>query len=203
MMAKTPGVRRTTAPRAARSAFAALAASVALTACAALSAPSIEPAPGPLTAQAAGSVSRATAGDPQRVIFLVRHAEAESDPGGDPPLTPAGVLRAERLASVLMDAGVEVIHSSRYRRTEATAAPLAAALGLEPVPYDARDLPGLAARLRSSTGRHLVVGHSNTTGEVVELLGGDRGSAIQSTEHDRLYLVVVEDGVVRTVLLRY
>jgi 2,3-bisphosphoglycerate-dependent phosphoglycerate mutase len=187
----TPPPRSARAPRAAVAAFAAfvaLAASAAFAACAAPSPPTLS---GP------------TAGGPELVIFLVRHAEAESDPGGDPALTVAGVRRAERLAAVLRDAGIQVIHTSRYRRTETTAAPLAAALGLQPVSYDAGDLPALAVRLRSSTGRHLVVGHSNTTGEVVELLGGERGSEIQSTEHDRLYLVVVEDGVVRTVLLRY
>jgi 2,3-bisphosphoglycerate-dependent phosphoglycerate mutase len=188
---------------AALAALTALAATTALAACAVPSPPASEPAAGPSATQAAGFVSGPAAGDRERVIFLVRHAEAESDPGGDPPLTSGGVQRAERLASVLRDAGIEVIHSSRYRRTETTAAPLAAALGLQPVWYDARDLPTLAARLRSSTGRHLVVGHSNTTGEVVELLGGDRGSAIQSTEYDRLYVVVEEGGVVRTVLLRY
>lgn len=143
------------------------------------------------------------AGGRDLVIVLVRHAEAYREPGGDPDLTGDGVLRAERLASVLRDAGIEVIHSSGYRRTDQTAAPLAAGLGVEPVPYDAEDLPALADRLKGLTGRHLVVGHSNTTPEVVRLLGGEPGSAIDASEHDRLYLVTIEPGGVRTVLLRY
>ncbi len=52
-------------------------------------------------------------------------------------------------------------------------------------------------------GRHLVVGHSNTTHDLVTALGGDPGPPIESLEYDRLYLVSMEEGGVRTILLRF
>jgi 2,3-bisphosphoglycerate-dependent phosphoglycerate mutase len=140
------------------------------------------------------------------LIILVRHAETPHEPGGDPALTGAGVQRADRLAALLHDAGIETIHTTDYRRTRATASPIATALGLEPVVYDGRALEAVAARLARAGGRHLVVGHSNTTPQLVRLLGGDPGPDIRDDEHDRVYVVVLEggsSGATRTVLLRY
>jgi 2,3-bisphosphoglycerate-dependent phosphoglycerate mutase len=137
-------------------------------------------------------------------VFFVRHAEKQLD-GRDPALTEVGVSRAEALALLLRDAGIQEIHSSDYRRTRDTAAPLAATLGLEVQLYDPRDMAALVEVLRQRGGRHLVVGHSNTTPAGVRLLGGREGEAIEeATEYDRLYYVsVCGDGQVRTVLLRY
>lgn len=136
-------------------------------------------------------------------IFLVRHAEKQKGP--DPSLTAAGETRADVLAAMLKDAGITHIHSSDYARTRQTAAPLADALGLSVELYDPRDLPAMAARLKTMTGTHLVVGHSNTTPQLTELLGGDGGTPIvEATEYDRLYLVVTgADGSVRSTLLRF
>lgn len=137
------------------------------------------------------------------VAFLVRHAEKAEGP--DPELTAAGQARAERLAAILRSAGIERIHSSDFKRTRNTAAPTAEALGLEIELYDPYDLEGLAAMLREAGGRHLVVGHSNTTPAVAELLGGEPGTEIdEPTEYDRMYVVTAgADGEVSTVLLRY
>lgn len=71
--------------------------------------------------------------------------------------------------------------------------------------YDPRDLPGLVEKLRRAGGRHLVVGHSNTTPAVVELLGGEPGQPInEAGEYDRLYNVSIgPDGTTSSVMLRY
>lgn len=136
-------------------------------------------------------------------IFLVRHAEKQG--GDDPALTEGGAIRAEALSDLLRDANVAHIHSSDYRRTRDTAAPLADRLGLAVRLYDPRDLPGMAEGLLASEGTHLVVGHSNTTPQLTELLGGEGGTPIvEATEYDRLYLVRrAPDGSISTVLLRY
>ena len=138
------------------------------------------------------------------VIFLVRHAE-KADSGPDPRLTAAGHDRATRLAVTLGSAQIAYVHSSDYARTRDTAAPVAAALGLEVQLYDPRDLPGLAAQLRQTGGRHLVVGHSNTTPALVELLGAKPGVPIdEAGEYDRLYIVTIaRDGTTDSALLRY
>jgi broad specificity phosphatase PhoE len=136
--------------------------------------------------------------------FLVRHAE-KVDSSRDPELSPEGKQRAAALAVVLVDAGIEYLHSSDYIRTRDTAAPLANASGLEVNLYDPSDLLGLADALRAKGGKHLVVGHSNTTPVLAELLGASPGAPIdEATEFDRLYVVTAgKDGTVQSSLLRY
>ena len=57
--------------------------------------------------------------------------------------------------------------------------------------------------LKAMGGRHLVLGHSNTTPGMVRALGGDPGSGIEEMEYDRLYIVTVTDDGVSTVLIRF
>lgn len=136
------------------------------------------------------------------VVYLVRHAEAEPDGTRDPALGEVGRERAERLASVLRDAGITHIHSSDFQRTQQTAAPASEALGIPVMSYDPRALEPFADELRATPGRHLVVGHSNTTGVLAGILEGEAGAAFDETEFDRLYVVVLdpEAGGVRTLL---
>ena len=143
----------------------------------------------------------------ETLIFLVRHAERADDGGmageEDPHLSAAGEERAEALARMLKDAGITHIHSSDYIRTRETAAPLAAASGLEISIYDVRNPKAFSAKLMATPGRHLVVGHSNSTAELVTAMGGPPQGAIDAMEYDRLYLQSVEANGVRTVLLRF
>jgi len=146
------------------------------------------------------------------VAFLVRHAEKAADGSADPDLTVAGRLRAAELAVLLRDTDIKHVHSSkdpktgiRIKRTGNTAAPIAEELGQKVKLYDPRDLPTLVTLLRQVGGRHLIVGHSNTTPKVVELLGGESGAPINDKrEFDRLYIVNVgANGMVSTVMMRY
>jgi len=136
-------------------------------------------------------------------VYLVRHAE-KVDQSRDPDLSGDGYLRAEELARTLADAKIEYLHSSDFIRTRLTAAPVAELFGLELELYDQNDLFSLADSLKAVGGRHLVVGHSTTTPELVELLGGDPGYPIEELkEYDRLYILTIVKGKVNTVLLRY
>lgn len=156
-----------------------------------VSAALLSAAPAPATAQAG----------PPALIVLVRHAETVHDDSRDPALSDAGLQRAERLAVLLADAGFTRVHSSPYRRTLQTAGRVAAAVGEDVVEYDPRALPDVAASLMAQPGRHLVVGHSNTTPMLVELLGGDPGPPISEDEHGRIYVLVPgTDGMVTLVL---
>lgn len=138
------------------------------------------------------------------VIYLVRHAERAEDGTDDPPISETGRERARVLSDMLRDAGITAIHTTDRKRTRQTGAPLAERLGLPFEVYDSRDLPGLTARLRATPGRHLVLGHSNTTPALVGALGGTGGDPIAEGEYDRLYVVVVHPGgSVTTSLLRY
>jgi len=138
------------------------------------------------------------------VVYLVRHAERAEDGTNDPPISEEGRARAAELAHLLGSAGVTRMHTTDYQRTRQTGAPLAEALGLSMKSYDPRDLPAFAQSLRGMPGRHVVLGHSNTTPALVEALGGDPGAPIAEMEYDRLYVVVIPpSGSPTTVLLRF
>ena len=136
-------------------------------------------------------------------IYLVRHAEKVTISPQDPALTEFGEERARNLAVMLHSAGIERIFSSDFVRTRDTAAPLAGKLDLEIEIYDPKALELLAAELLLLEGNALVVGHSNTTPELAELMGGDGGTPIvEEWEYDRLYLLQTENGrVTHTILL--
>lgn len=160
-----------------------------------------------LLAGGAGTVAaQAGADDGVSVVWLVRHAEradAGMDDQPDPDLSETGRVRAAELARFLGDAGITSIHSTPYRRTQQTAAPLAEALGLPVQTYDPRDTAAFVEALHAP-GRHVVVGHSNTTPALVQQLGGDPVSAIHEAEYDRIYVVVLgADGSVTSSLLRF
>lgn len=137
------------------------------------------------------------------VVFLVRHAERAEDGTSDPPISESGRDRALLLSEVLRDAELTQIHTTDFRRTRATGRPTAEAAGLEMTLYDPDDLEGLAEELRRTPGRHLVLGHSNTTPALAEALGGDPGSPIDEMEYDRLYVVTLTDEGASTVLIRF
>jgi phosphohistidine phosphatase SixA len=144
----------------------------------------------------------------QTVVYLLRHAEPTLPAMGsdaDPHLNLAGQERAHALRHVLEQAGITGIFSTDYNRTRETVAPLADALGLQVETYDPRAPEKLIAYLKRTPGRFVVAGHSNTTPELVSLLGGDPGAPInENYEFDRLYQVVIAtDGTVTTTLLRY
>ena len=136
-------------------------------------------------------------------VYLVRHAE-KVDQSKDPDLSEDGYFRAGELARTLADAKIEYVHSSDFIRTRNTAAPVAEFFGLEIELYDQNDLFAFSDSLKARGGRHLVVGHSTTTPNLVELLGGDPGYPIEElNEYDRLYILTIRNGKVNTVLLRY
>ncbi|WP_291206107.1 histidine phosphatase family protein [Hyphomonas sp.] len=140
---------------------------------------------------------------PYARLFLVRHGEKEA--GADPALSLAGAQRAQALAARLGGEGVTQIWSTQTNRTRQTAAPLAAALGLEVLIYDASALAAFASALGDTPGVKLVVGHSNTTDALAALIGADPGPAIhEASEFDRMYVIdLSEDGVTADRIERY
>jgi broad specificity phosphatase PhoE len=137
-------------------------------------------------------------GDPAgtTTVIVVRHAEKAAAPAADPPLTPAGVARAEALVGAVRGMPVTAVVSTDFARTRATAAPLAARLGLTTEIVDAR-LPdharraaeGVLARHRGETV--VVVGHSNTVPDIVAALGAAKPAPICDAEYDNLFVVRV------------
>lgn len=135
--------------------------------------------------------------------YLVRHAEKTKDKK-DPALTDAGKQRAQDLALRLKDVKLTKIYSSDYTRTRDTAAPVAAAQGLDVTLYDPRDLQGFAESLSQEKGHILIIGHSNTTPPLAALLGGEAGEPInEAAEYDRFYVLSKTGKNAITVMERY
>jgi broad specificity phosphatase PhoE len=159
---------------------------------------------------AAGILLLAQSALAQRAVFVVRHAEKQSE-SNEPgvPLSAAGRARAGRLAALLKGAGVTAIYSTDFVRTLETAEPLARALKITVRKYSAMgpdgkpDLQPLAARLKADNSRDtvLVVGHSNTVPPLLKALGCAEDITIAASQYDDLFAVVLRgDGP--PVLLR-
>ena len=126
-------------------------------------------------------------------VILVRHAEKET--GDDPGLTASGQARARALVDAVGDDPLAAIYVTQFRRTRQTAAPAAAAFGIEPTVIPAEGSTedhgrAVAAHILAHHGgeRVLVVGHSNTLPPIIRHLGS-APPAIEETEYDRLFVV--------------
>lgn len=143
-----------------------------------------------------------------RQVFLVRHAEREWD-GEDPPLIAAGELRAQALAETLRDAGITRIVTTQWRRTRATAEPLAKLLRITPqvIPvFDGKareNIDETAAAVRSYKDETvLIVGHITVTG-VIAALGGPRLPTICDNVFSDLFLFMPAAGDGSLIHLHY
>lgn len=161
-----------------------------------------------LTISLSGQVGEAAAhqvatGEPALTVFLVRHSEKE--PGREPGLTPEGKARARSLAQLLSSVQLDAVYATDYRRTRQTAKPSADQQGLPVSLYPPGKLKQFAEQLKMRGGQVLVVGHSNTTPQLVSLLGGEAGEPFdEKREFDRLYLLQGDpSGQISTVVLRY
>jgi broad specificity phosphatase PhoE len=142
---------------------------------------------------------------PPLTVFLVRHAEKETNVA-DPPLTKAGRERAEDLAGVLADAGLTAIFTSEYERTRETAAPIAKRSGLTPTVVPAKDLDTLLSKVRALPpgARVLIVGHSDTVPALAHRLTGADVADLTDAQYDRLFVGTVgKDGHGEVLVLHY
>ncbi len=135
-------------------------------------------------------------------LYLVRHAEKQLDGSRDPVLTEAGKHRSEQLAKWFQSKDIEDIWSSDYRRTRDTATPLLKQAGLELSLYDPRDQSTLVEHLLDRQHNALVIGHSNTIPELARLLCECAIADMDESEHDRLIVIGVVDGVTNVSTLQ-
>jgi broad specificity phosphatase PhoE len=147
-------------------------------------------------------------------VLFVRHAEtgeamAASD---DPPLNERGRLRAEQLADFVADidvvASVDAIYVNGTRRTQETAAPLAARLNITPwTEEDHYDVDRFMSRvLRRHKGQIvLVVSHGDAIAPLIdELHGSKRLPPFGPDDFGELYVVTIPwYGKVKTLRFHY
>lgn len=147
----------------------------------------------------------AQAATPVTTVILVRHAEKVLEPkSDDPPLTEIGLARAAELARVLGDSGIAAIYTTPTERTRKTAAPIAEKLGLDPidVPTGMNYSKQIAKIIREKHSGQtvLVVGHSNTTPQVIRQLGFAGAPAIADSQHDDLFILTFAGTGPRTLV---
>ncbi|MCK6551597.1 histidine phosphatase family protein [Myxococcota bacterium] len=142
----------------------------------------------------------------ETTIILVRHAEKRLEPKeDDPPLTDAGRARAEELVKAVATFDVKVLYATEYKRTQETIAPLAKALGVEPIIRSSKDPAATAADIVAShAGRTiLVAGHSNTVPDLIAALGGPKDVKIEDGDYDNLFVLVRSAAEARLLHLTY
>ncbi len=144
-------------------------------------------------------------------FILLRHAEKDTSHAGspmmkaDPPLSKAGEARAERLLEVLKEYNPDMIYSTNYIRTKATATPLAKKFSKEIQIYDPKNLAAFAEQIMQQTGKTVVViGHSNTTPALVNLLIKEaKYPNLDESVYNQLWIVTIENGKSNAKIIAY
>jgi broad specificity phosphatase PhoE len=124
-------------------------------------------------------------------ILLVRHADRPVS--GEDALTPTGTTRAQELVHVARKSDLRAVYRTNTNRSRDTATPVATAVGLTPVTYDANDVAGVISMvLADHRGETvLVVGHSDTVPQIITQAGGPSLPNIAGNEFDDLFVVTI------------
>ena len=162
-------------------------------------------------AQAAPSISQAVgSADAPALTVLVRHADRAATPADDPPLTAAGMKRAEDLAAAVHDTRFSAILATDFVRTRDTARPVASTLGIVPETVPRKGQPAdqhvkaiEGAVHRYAGGAVLVVNHSDTLPAIIAALSGPRIVPICDSIYDDLFMLVPIVGKMQLVHSRY
>jgi 2,3-bisphosphoglycerate-dependent phosphoglycerate mutase len=129
-------------------------------------------------------------------FYFIRHAEKAADQGSDPELTEKGKKRAEQWVNYFFLKDLDHVISSDFKRTNATAAPLAKAKNLDIEIYDVRKVTGTSL-LETYRGKTVAVyGHSNTINAYANELQSDRVyKDLEETDYDHFFIVRIDkDG---------
>ena len=128
------------------------------------------------------------------VYYFIRHAEKDrSDPTNkNPSLTIQGLERANKWALFFKDKNIAAVYSTNYIRTQQTALPIAKEQNIEIISYTAKELIS-EKFIANNKGKNIViVGHSNTTPELVNsLLGEKKYKDIADRENNNLFVVTL------------
>ncbi|PYS68626.1 MAG: hypothetical protein DMF69_19610 [Acidobacteria bacterium] len=144
---------------------------------------------------------------PLSTIILVRHAEKKIEPNNpDPDLTTEGGARAQEIARMFGDAGINAIYATQFKRTQQTVKPLSDRIGVAPTILDAKQTDELINRLLTNHRGQTVfiAGHNNTVPALVSALSGETYGVIPESEYDNLYVVTIyRFGKAKVLKMKY
>ncbi|ATC85815.1 SixA phosphatase family protein [Pseudoalteromonas arctica] len=120
-------------------------------------------------------------------IYLFRHSEKLT--GKNPALSEVGKARANNLVTFFKEYQNIHIFSSNYKRTLQTAAPLQAYFNTDVNVYNAGELSDLKNELLKLKGVVVVIGHSNTTPQLAELLSNEKVPAMSETQFTQYFIL--------------
>ncbi|AZQ44162.1 SixA phosphatase family protein [Nonlabens ponticola] len=139
-------------------------------------------------------------------LYFMRHAEKRTDQGSDPELAPAGQKRAQEWVNYFFLKDVDHVLSSDFKRTQATATPLAKAQKVAIETYDVSTLTGkqLLEDYRCKTV--VVYGHSNTiNGYVNDLQNDETYGELSEDDYETFFKVTIDKngntGVVKETMV--
>lgn len=144
---------------------------------------------------------------PVTTVILVRHAEKKIEPENpDPDLTPEGLERAQEIARVFGESGINAIYATQYKRTQQTVKPLSDRTGVPVTLLDSKQTDELVQRIQTTLGGQtiFVAGHNNSVPAIASALSGENFSTIPETEYDNLFIVTVyRFGKAKVLKLKY
>lgn len=149
----------------------------------------------------------ATFSRPVTTVMLVRHAEKKIEPNNpDPDLAPEGVERAQEIARVFGEAGINAIYATQLKRTQQTVKPLSERTGAQITVVEASKPEEIVNKIQTTNRGQtvFVAGHNNTVPAIVSSLSGETYPVIPESEYDNLYIVTIyRFGKAKVVKLKY
>jgi phosphohistidine phosphatase SixA len=127
--------------------------------------------------------------------YIVRHSEKASASANmmssDVPLSDQGKARAEALKVVLKNKKIRYVFSTNFIRTKSTVQPTADYFNLQTEIYGPTPDAAFISKLKSLKRNVLVVGHSNTVDDVVNMLCGktEVNGDLKESDYDNLFIV--------------
>ena len=104
-------------------------------------------------------------------VIIIRHAEKADDGTKNPPLSPEGIQRAERLSILLSDLKIDKLYATPFLRTNQTLTPLSKKFNIPIDSYEASDVTFAEQLLKKEKGKTTVIaGHSNSSPTLVNRL---------------------------------
>ncbi len=143
--------------------------------------------------------------------ILIRHAEKDTSIVGysmmnaDPPLNKLGVKRAKKLIKFLRNYVIDSIYTTNFIRTKTTVEPISKKLGLPLNFYNYKALPQFANQLLNIQNKTvLIVGHSNSTPQLVNLLTKQQTyKSLDEAVYNKIFIVTIANNTATIKILNY